>query len=164
MDYKLHRPQTACSRTGRAFAAGEEFISVLIRGSAGLERIDVAVDAWDGPPAGTIAWWRSRPQPSGEATGPVLAPIDVLLDTLEALGDQPGEEPLRYLLALQLVRRRALRIEAAGGDGQDDDGSLVFSCRRRDRDYRVRQVDPAEAGDPDVAARLTALLWSGEAA
>jgi hypothetical protein len=164
MDYKLHRPQTACSRTGRVFAAGEEFISALVRGSAGLERIDVAVEAWDAPPAGTIAWWRSRSLPSGEAAGPALAPIDVLLDALEALEEQPGEEPLRYLLALQLVRRRALRIEAAGGDGEQDAAAIVLSCRRRDRDYRVRPVGPAEAGDPAVAARLTALLWSGEAA
>jgi hypothetical protein len=162
MDYKLHRPQLACSRTGRAFAAGEEFVSALRRDSGGLERVDVAVEAWDGPPADTIAWWRSRHLPPGQA-GPVLAPIDVLLDTLEALEEQPGEEPLRYLLALQLVRRRALRIEAAGDD-EPNDGSVVFSCRRRERDYRVRLVGSAEAGDPDVAARLTALLWSGEAA
>lgn len=163
MDYKIHRPQTACSSTGRVFAAGEEFFSALIRGSGGLERRDLAADAWDGPPSGTIAWWRSRHLPPGEG-GPVLAPIDVLLDALEALEEQPGEEPLRYLLALQLVRRRALRIEGAGGDGVDDHGTVVFSCRRRERDYRLRHVEPAEASDPDVAARLTALLWSGEAA
>jgi hypothetical protein len=163
MDYKLHRPQLACSRTGRAFAAGEEFFSAVTRGSAGLERVDVAAEAWDGPPADTIAWWRSRHLPPGER-GPALAPIDALLDALEALEEQPGEEPLRYLLALQLVRRRALRIEAAVGDQPDDDGTVLFSCRRRERDYRLRQVDSTAAGDPAVAARLTALLWSGEAA
>ncbi|MFM8414759.1 MAG: hypothetical protein ACKOCX_08545 [Planctomycetota bacterium] len=163
MDYTLHRPQSGCSRTGRPFAAGEEFFSALVRGQGGLERLDVSADAWDGPPEGTIAWWKSRHLPPGEA-GPVLAPVDVLLDALEALEDQPDDAPLRYLLALQLVRRRVLRIEPTPGDGPDDAGVVVFSCRRRDRDYRVRETSPAVAADPAVAERLTALLWSGDAA
>lgn len=161
MDYTLHRPQSVCSRTGRPFGTGEEFVSALVRGPDGLARVDVAADAWDGPPEGTIAWWKSRHLPPGEA-GPALAPVEVLLDALDALDEEPDEAPLRYLLALQLVRRRVLRMEAPG-DGADD-GVAIFSCRRRDREYRVREASPAAASDPAVAARLTALLWSGEAA
>ena len=66
-----------------------------------------------------------------------------------------------YLLALQLVRRRALKLQPVT---DDDDGMLVFSCRRRDRDYRIRSVEAADLADPEVGARLTALLWSGDAA
>lgn len=141
---------------------GEEFFSALVRGPGGLARLDVSAEAWDGPPAGTIAWWKSRHLPPG-AAGPVLAPVDVLLDTLEALEDQPDDAPLRYLLALQLVRRRVLRIEAPS-EGPDDEGVAIFSCRRRDREYRVREASPAAVVDPVVAERLTGLLWSGEAA
>lgn len=162
MDYTLHRPQSACSRTGRPFVPGEEFFSALVRGLGGLARLDVSADAWDGPPEGTIAWWKSRHLSPGQA-GPVLAPVDVLLDALEALEDQPDDAPLRYLLALQLVRRRVLRLEAPG-ESSHDDGLRVFSCRRRDREYRVREASPATVADATVAARLTALLWSGEAA
>lgn len=162
MDYKLHRPQPVCQRTGRSFAAGEEFFSALVRGETGLERIDIAAEAWEGPPQAAVAWWRPR-QGAAADTGPALAPVDVLLDTLEALEDDPADAPLRYLLALQLVRRRALKIEAAA-DGADDDGAILFSCRRRDRDYRLLPVPTEAAADPAVAARLTALLWSGEAA
>ncbi len=163
MDYKLHRPQSACSRTGRGFTAGEEFFSMLVRGEAGLERVDVAIDAWKGPPAEAVAWWRSR-QPETAESGPVLAPIDALLDALEALEVSPADAAVRYLLALQLVRRRALRIEAPPAETAGDSDDIVFVCRRRDRDYRVQPVPPDMAADPDVAARLTALLWSGEAA
>jgi len=159
MDYKLHRPQPVCHRTGRGFSADEVFFSALVRGEGGLDRLDVAAEAWDGPPPNTVAWWRAR-QGAAADTGPALAPVDVLLDALEALDD----DPLRYLLALQLVRRRALRIEAAPADDEAADGALVFSCRRRDRDYRLRPVRAEEVADPEVAARLTALLWSGEAA
>jgi hypothetical protein len=85
----------------------------------------------------------------------------VLLDALEALEESGADEPLRYLLALQLVRRRVLKME---GGGEEDDGTLVFSCRRRDRDYRVQPVEATDLADPQVATRLTALLWSGDAA
>jgi len=163
MDYKLHRPQPACSRTGRGFTAGEEFFSILVRGAAGLERVDVAADAWEGPPAEAVAWWRSR-QPEAAESGPVLAPVDALLDALEALEGSPADAAVRYLLALQLVRRRALRIETPPADTTGDPDAIVFSCRRRDRDYRIQPVPPDMAADPEVAARLTALLWSGEAA
>jgi hypothetical protein len=164
MDIRLHRPQPVCSRTGRGFASGEPFVSALVRGAGGLARLDVAAEAWEGPPAGTIAWWRSR-YPTPGQTGPVLAPVDVLLDAFEALEEDPAAEPLRYLLALQLVRRKVLRIlEPAGEATAEDADTLSLACRRRERDYRVRSVTAAEAADPDVAARLEALLWSGEAA
>ena len=157
MDLKLHRPQTACARTGRGFAAGEIFYSALVRG-AGLDRLDVAAEAWSGPPEGTIAWWRSRYPEAGEA-GPALAPVDALLDALEGL-EEDGDEPLRYLLALELTRRRVLRIVDDRDAGQDDE-ELVVTCRRRGRDYRVRVVSPAEAAAAGVEDRLAALLWSG---
>jgi len=164
MDIRLHRPQPVCSRTGRGFTAGEPFVSALVRGAGGLTRLDVAPEVWEQPPPGTIAWWRSRYPAPGE-TGPVLAPVDVLLDAFEALEEDPAAEPLRYLLALQLVRRKVLRIlEPSGEAAAEAAGTLCLACRRRERDYRVRSLTAAEAADPDVAARLEALLWSGEAA
>jgi hypothetical protein len=163
MDYKLHRPQPVCSRTGRGFAVGEEFFSALVRGESGLERLDVAAEAWDGPPPAAVAWWRVR-RGDAAAAGPVLAPIEVLLDALEAMEHEPADAALRYLLALQLVRRRVLRIEGDAGDQEAAPGTVSFSCRRRDCDYQVAPVEPDELADPAVAARLTGLLWSGEAA
>jgi hypothetical protein len=163
MDYKFHRPQPACHRTGRGFAVGEEFFSALVRGANGLERLDIAAEAWDGPPEAAVAWWRAR-QGAAADTGPMLAPVEVLLDALEALEDDPADAPLRYLLALQLVRRRALRIEGDAGERATAPGTIVFSCRRRDRDYHVEPVGPDAMADPAVSSRLTALLWSGEAA
>jgi hypothetical protein len=50
------------------------------------------------------------------------------------------------------------------GPASDDESVLVFSCRRRDCEYRMAALDSAALADPPVAARLTALLWSGEAA
>lgn len=157
MDLKLHRPQPACARTGRPFTAQERFHSALVRGAGGLERVDICDEAWNGPPPETIAWWRST-FPTAAQSGPSLAPPDVLLDALESLEESRDEESLRYLLALQLVRRRVLRIVSEAGD------ELVLACRKRDREYRVRGVPPDAAAASDVEEKLAALLWSGDAA
>lgn len=162
MDLKIHRPQAACSLTGRPFVAGQTIYSALVRGGSGLERMDVAADAWSGPPERTLAWWRSA-FPEVPTGGAVLAPPDVLLDVFEELEGRAEDEPLRFLLALQLVRRRILRIvdDAPAGAGVDD---LVLACRKRDREYRVRAVPAEEAAAAGLEERLSALLWSGEAA
>jgi hypothetical protein len=70
--------------------------------------------------------------------------VEVLLDALEGLADV-ADEPLRYLLALQLVRRRVLRIIDEEPDAAEGGGTVVFACRKRGRDYRVRAASPAEA-------------------
>jgi hypothetical protein len=161
MDLKIHRPRGTCGTSGRAFVPGEVFHSALVRTAAGIERVDIAAEAWTGPPADTLAAWRSA-YPAAESGGPELAPVDVLLDVLDELERNPDDAAIRYLLALQLVRRRVLRIVDAPAAEPTTD--LVLACRRREREYRVRPVTAAEAAAPGTGERLTALLWSGEAA
>lgn len=162
MDIKLHRPRGTCSVTGRPLTPGEAFHSALVRGPAGLERVDVRSDAWTGPPDAALAVWRSI-LPASDAARPSLAPVDVLLDLLEELDGRPDDAMLRYLLALQLVRRRVLKVvDPPVRDAEP--GLLVLACRRRDREYRVAVAEPTVATVAAVGARLTALLWSGDAA
>lgn len=152
-----------CARTGRPFAPGEPMVSALVREGGSLERIDCIAEAWEGPPDGTLAWWRSLYAPK-EAAGPTLAPPEVLLDVLEDLESRPEDAALRYLIALQLVRRRVLRItDAAEAIEPLPDGRevLVFACRKRQCEYRVATVPAAEAAAEGVEERLQALLWSG---
>jgi hypothetical protein len=171
MDLKLHRPHGCCQRSRRPFVPGEVFYSALVRSPAGLERIDCAPECWDGPPERTLAWWRSS-YPQAQGGGPELAPVDVLLDVVERLDGQPDEAALRYLLALELVRRRVLRVveekcEVAAGDDAGrvaTRGQLHLTCRRRDTTYTVAVAAPTPAAAGVVQERLTSLLWSGGAA
>lgn len=161
MDLKLHRPRGACAVSGRPFVPGELFYSTLVRSGGDLDRLDVAAEAWTGPPAASLAWWRSA-YPAADAAGHELAPVDVLLDVLEEFEGSEEDAPLRYLLALQLVRRRALRI--VDTSAEEDAGTLVVACRKREREYRVPVVPPTEATAAGVEQRLMTLLWSGGAA
>jgi hypothetical protein len=163
MDFKLHRPRTTCVATGRPFSAGDAMVSALVRGEGGIERRDYAVDGWGGPPEGTLAWWRST-FPADPAAGVALAPADVLLDVVEELEDGGGDDAavIRYLVVLELLRRRAVRMVDRPGEPPGDSGpELVVACRRRHREYRVREVAAAAAAAPGVEERLAALLWTG---
>lgn len=161
MDLKIHRPRGACGVTGRPFTPGELFHSALIRGAAGLERLDVCAEAWSGPPATAVAAWRST-FPAAATAAPSLAPVDVLLDVLEDFAGHGDDASLRYLLALELVRRRVLRVSEPPPDEAATD--LVLVCRRRDREYRVPVAVPEATATATLNARLSALLWSGDAA
>lgn len=165
MDLKLHRPHGSCAHSRRTFVPGELFYSALVRTPTGLERIDAAPECWSGPPEQTLAWWRST-FPETQGGGPELAPVDVLLDVLEQLDGQPDDAALRYLLALELVRRRVLRIVDRHGTMVPADGpdTLPLACRRRDTTYAVAVSLPSSADLDAVQKRLTALLWSGGAA
>ena len=142
-----HRPRLRCRR------------GVLLGARARLRRGSNG-STWrprpgQGPPPEAVAWWRSRQPEATDEAGPVLAPIDVLLDALEALEESPADEAVRYLLALQLVRRRALRIEAPPVDGRRPSGATSSSpAAGATATYRVPPVSASEAADPDVAARL----------
>jgi len=171
MELKLHRPHAACAQTGRPFVAGEPLVSALVRSEGRLDRLDYAAGSWTGPPAHTLAWWRST-FPVSTTAGTTLAPADVLLDVVEELEGRETDAALRYLVAIELVRRRVLRFvdrpQEDDGDGQAADdpvqADLILACRKRDREYRVRAVSVREAMASGVEERLTALLWSGGAA
>ena len=167
MELKLHRPHAACAKTGQTFAAGEPLVSALVRSEGRLDRCDYAAAAWDSPPANTLVWWRST-YPAATVAGGQLAPADVLLDVLEELAGSEADATLRYLVTLELVRRRVLRFVDRPTDAARANGpaaqNLIVSCRKRDREYCVRMVSPEEATAPGVEERLTALLWSGGAA
>jgi len=163
MDYRIHRPDCRCGSTGKPLAPGERFYSSLVRREGKIERLDIATDAWAGPPIGSLAWWRST-MPAAEATA-TLAPAEVLLDVLEQLADSAADEErsLRYLLALVLVRRRVLRIIDEDLTPSGDSPALLgLHCRRRSCDYRVAIAPPPAATAAAVQQRLLDLLWSGE--
>mgnify|MGYP006280773487 CR=1 FL=1 len=162
MDTKIHRPQPQCSRTGRPFLPGDALVSTLVRSPEGLLRVDVGAASWTGPPEKCLAWWRCT-YPRPDAAGNVLAPSETLLDLVEQLGADPAEETLRYLLALELVRRRVLRFLDPSGEGADD-GRLRLGCRKRDCEYVVTVAPPGPGTAKETETRLAALLWSGEAA
>jgi hypothetical protein len=159
MDYEVQRSAKSCSVSGREFAPGEEFYSALIAEGAEVKRCDYAAEAWQGPPPGTIGWWKSR-IPDRTATRAYWAPNEVLLNFFDELADQPDKQDMRYVLALLLVRRRVMRMEE---EQHDAEGREVLSlyCPRRETTYEVPTMAPEPARAEEIQQVLAKLLERG---
>ncbi|WP_164103433.1 hypothetical protein [Candidatus Laterigemmans baculatus] len=108
-DYKVSRCTRRCAQLERALEPGEWYFSVVSEGDeeGALVRHDYSAEAWQGPPEGTLGWWKCR-MPEAGAKKLTLAPDGVLVDLLRQTGE--GTDPaLRYLLALLLMRRRLIK-------------------------------------------------------
>ena len=108
-DFKVNRCTRKCYTLSRPLRDGEWYYSVVIENGDELIRRDYSAEAWTEPPPGTVGWWRGR-MPLIGTRKLVLAPDPVLVDLLRSLGDSIDRRPLRYLLALTLLRRRVVTV------------------------------------------------------
>ncbi|MCM2371775.1 hypothetical protein [Aporhodopirellula aestuarii] len=107
-EYKIGRTTRRCSVSNRPLEPGEYYYSVVTEGDEEFHRVDIAADAWTGPPEGCIGHWKNRvPLPEEKKRG--LAPPEVLIELLRSMADQPAQAKMRYLLALTLLRKRSLK-------------------------------------------------------
>ncbi|MGD0896615.1 MAG: hypothetical protein ABR915_02185 [Thermoguttaceae bacterium] len=162
MDYEVQRSARRCSTSGREFAPGEEFYSVLVADGAELRRYDFAVDVWQGPPSGALGWWKSQVPDRNAGRGHHAkrgrgAPNDVLLSFFDELGDGPDRQETRYVLALLLVRRRVFRLEEERRDPVGRE-TLVLYCPRRDATYEIPAVAPEGDRAEQIQQELARLL------
>lgn len=116
-DWSIQSRADRCARTGREFAAGEHFYTLLFRGPQGFHREDLSEAAWaDLRQNDTeknhqpFSFWRSRYEPP-----PPAAPEPLAKQTAEDLLRRYMEENdathanARYILALMLERKRLLK-------------------------------------------------------
>lgn len=156
MDFEIQRCTRHCTATGREFAPGEEFYSVVASEGANVVRYDYSCDAWQGPPPKAIGWWKSQ-IPGPETKRKHWAPNDVMLQFFDELAEQPDKQDMRYVLALLLVRRRVMRLEDPERGPQEEE-VLVLYCPRRDATYRVPVVVPDDSRVSQIQEELARLL------
>jgi hypothetical protein len=155
MDYEMQRSARSCSVTGREFAPGEQFYSVLIAEGAELRRADYSLEAWQGPPPAAVGWWKSQvPDQRSRAR---WAPNEVLLHFFDELAGQADKQNMRYVLALLLVRRRVMRLEAEERDEQGREVLMLY-CPRRETTYEVPAIMPDEKQRDEIQQELAKLL------
>ncbi|MDD5349367.1 MAG: hypothetical protein PHQ12_04065 [Chthoniobacteraceae bacterium] len=121
-EWEIKGRSTVCTATGRAFADGEFFYTLLFTERGGFRREDLCEEAWQArdPARQPFSFWRSKfevpPPPEPEPLGKQNA--ETLLRRTMA---EPGEEHanLRYFLALMLERKRLLKpVEVKEEDGK----------------------------------------------
>lgn len=171
MDYELQRSMRKCAATGREFAPGEAFYSVLTSEGAKVVRNDYSAEAWQGPPDGALGWWKSQtPATDTKSKKPHWAPNDVMLQLFDELAEAPDRADMRYVLALLLLRRRVLRLEESEREGASADSAsetdretLLVYCPRRQAEYRVPVTMPDRARADEIQNELARLLLNDAA-
>ncbi len=166
LDFEVQRCTRRCAATDRALAPGEECFSVLEVQGADVIRKDFCREAWSGVPENAFGWWKSRvPEPTAKKIK--LAPNDVLLELFDQLATQDGQQDLRYVLALLLVRRRVLRVDVTDdqshADSRDDQLNhgaepMTLYCPKRDATYEVTVAMPSSDRIDEIQQQLSDLL------
>ncbi len=157
-DYSITKCTRKCAVSGRGLEPGENYFSVILADGDDVSRIDIAASEWKGPREDAIGWWRSK-MPAAASKKVRPAPNGVLLDTLSDLLERQGKEPLAYLLALLLIRRRVLQESQTLDSAHDPTHPLSAThwrlvCPADGREWHV----PLEAPRPEMLEQLQAEL------
>ncbi|MEI6033883.1 MAG: hypothetical protein WCS65_06330 [Verrucomicrobiae bacterium] len=119
-DWEIKSRAHACARTGREFAPGETFFTILLREGDGFIREDLSEEAWESRNENIqpFSFWRAKYEPPAPRPPEPLPRDDAegLLRRLVA-ENQPAYKNVRYILALMLERKRMLRpVESNDAD------------------------------------------------
>lgn len=140
-EYKINRTTRKCHVSDRSLQPGETYYSVVSEHDEEFKRIDIAADAWTGPPEHCIGYWKNR-VPRPEEKKRELAPPEVLIELLRSM-TEPPQTKMRYLLALMLMRKRHLRPA--------ETATLI----RSETDSNDLPIDPDAADDPAARSDAT---------
>ncbi len=118
--YDIQQPTRCCALTGCDLLPGQPYMATLVEvdddpDSAGLRRLDISIDAWQSPdrPQKLFSYWRTT-VPEAKAKKKLFVDDDVLMNLFRRLADtdQPQRIAFRFVLALVLMRKKALRYDA----------------------------------------------------
>lgn len=157
MLYEIPKHSKKCASTGREIAPGEAYFSALIEGPIGFERRDYAPEGWTGPPEGTIGFWQGQLASEQKPVAPKAASIDDMVSLFHQIRQTPeARAGLLFVLALLLIRRRALKLH---GSESGPNGRELLVSFAKDSDV-MRIADPGldEAGIASMETELAVLL------
>ncbi len=160
MDYDFKRSSRRCHRTEQELKPGDEYYSALVEQGDEFVRLDFSKSAWEGPPAGTIGWWRSRvPERDGQRV--YWAPSDVLLAYFQELENRPERAATRYVMALLLQQKRLLTLHDVRSDPEGRRELLLHSARLK-TDFVVSDIPPPPEQIRAIQAELAANLFTDQ--
>lgn len=165
VEQNIQRFSRRCSRTEREIGPGEVYYSCLTETPSGIQRLDFCRDAWEGPPAECLGWWKSR-LPVPAQTKIRWAPERVLLAYFENLLVTQRWDVLN-VLALALARRRLMTVDypTRGNAAQDDPDAgneLILTVRSTGDTHRIPQVDFSAIDVAAIQAELDQHLFTDQ--
>lgn len=184
-DYEIGRPGNRCAVSGRDLAVGEPFVGALLEipEADDLERADICAEAWQASGAiethivevvvrrdgedvrvrrRVFAYWRGVMPESTKKTDPLIGGDSLMgiFDSLEGT-DEPRRIAFRYVLALLLVRKRLLTLEAQRPIRDGQPGAILVRRKADGPDGgTIEVVDPGmdERAIVEVTEQLQSVL------
>ena len=156
-EYDLSRTTGQCSVTGEPFDVDEDFYTAVLETPEGLERRDISLNAWEGPPDGTLCHFKTR-LPQKDAPPKTFVDDNVLIDIFLNLSDaqETAKVRFRFVLSLILLRKRLLKYEKTI---RRDDGEFWEMRLTRDKSlHRIFNPSLSEAEIQTLSAQLTVVL------
>jgi hypothetical protein len=155
-DWEIKSRAHVCSRTGREFAEGEFFYTLLFREGEGFRREDLSEEAWNERNDNLLpfSFWRSKYEPPTPPPPEPMAKDDAegLLRRLVA-EQNPVHRNVQYILALMLERKRLLRpVESK------DDDMLVYEHAQTGETFVLVNPHLSFERIPDVQREVSDLL------
>jgi hypothetical protein len=141
--YDVPRPAGHCVVTGRKIEPGERFFAAVRETPEGVERLDVAPEAWESfDRAPLLAYWQTV-MPAHEQKKKVFVDDEVLCTLFERLAGatEPVKVNFRFVLGLILMRKRLIAYEDARHEEQGG-GRDVWVVRMKGRSDRLDLTDP----------------------
>ncbi len=135
----VQAPTRRCYVSQRELAEGERFYGILIEEAGRITRRDYSVEAWSGPPEGTIAHWLGRIPASQTPVKPTIND-ELLMECFEHLAEasEPEQLRFRYVLGLLLMRRKRLKFE----DVRKEAGHEYLCLKHARTRQRYELLDP----------------------
>lgn len=139
-DYEIQPLSLHCAQTGRELKPGETYFSALTLSPEGFRRLDYSAEVWQGPPDGTVAFWRSKVPSDSRGKRRQLVDDSVVLEFFERLDGAADatKQNFRYILALLLLRKKVLKLTSVLREGAGE--ILVLRAAASSAEHRV--VDP----------------------
>ncbi len=157
-DYAIPRPATRhCRLTHREFTSGESFYAVLVEEKKNYVLYDYALDAWTGPPPGTVGYWMAKMSEKKDPTRKKMAVNDILLAVFDNLTGDTQQQDKLYILSLLMIRRRIFRLDDENTSALDA-SCLAIYCPRRDESYTIPAVVPEAVRQAEIQDELAQLL------
>ncbi len=165
--YELGRFSGVCAASGSVIAPGNHFVAALVDrvgddGHPTLARLDYSIGGWGSAerPAGLVSFWQSTAPQPGERRH-IFVDDETLLEMVQRMEteDDTRRKAFRWVLALALLRRKALRLE--GIEQLDGVESWLFRPRGAEEGSQsIRIANPGIRDEElgDLAEQLSDVI------
>lgn len=164
-DWSVGRSTRRCAATGGIISEGEAYYAALAEENERFVRRDFSAAAWPTVDRSTLfSWWKTKLTPADPDKKRKRLVIDIeafyafFRELEEAV--EPRRRLFRYILALILVRKRALRLDDIAKT-PDGDLLLVYD-RRAEKTLKIPAPETTTDDIADVEAELARLFEVNE--